>query len=347
MLLIPLVINTGYFVRNQYLFHNPLAPAADNAPLVNETHSPQAILSNVIRDRVLQFGTPSTNFNHWLERSVARMHSDILHVGLSDPATTIPDATFQVNPLLLDEDYAGDPIQALLAIGAALFTFGLAFRRAPPTLLLSYSVGLVLAHVIFGAYLRWQPWHSRLELPLLVLAMPVVATVVAKRTTAALVGALGAAVWIAAVPWVIDNQTRPLVGFAFPTQPRLLPNSATIFNSSRTDLYFAKRPALEGPYLTVAALAVRSGCREVGFWSGAADWEYPLWVLTATPDGRLRVDGVLVDNDSVHASRFGSTPCLIVGVTPTQAASVVVGDVDFVETWTQGGVSLYKPLAGQ
>jgi hypothetical protein len=148
------------------------------------------------------------------------------------------------------------------------------------------------------------------------------------------------------VPWVIENQTRPLVGFAFPTQPRLLPNGANIFNTPRTDLYFAKRPALESPYLTVAAVALRSGCRELGFWSGAADWEYPLWVLTAKPDGQVRVDGVLVDNDSVHASSFGSTPCLIVGVTATQPASVVVSDGDFVKAWAQGGVSLYKPLAG-
>src|SRR2546426_673824 len=99
MLLIPPAINAGYYARNQTVFHNPLAPGADNAQLANATYSPQAIVSTVIRDGVVQFGTPSANLNGWLERGIARVHSQVLHIGLSDPATTFPDATFHVNPL--------------------------------------------------------------------------------------------------------------------------------------------------------------------------------------------------------------------------------------------------------
>jgi len=341
MLLIPVAINGGYFVRNEALFQNPLAPAADNADLVNDVHSPQAIASNLVRDGVLQFGTPSASLNSLIERGISRVHSQVLHIALSDPATTFPNATFQVNSLSLDEDYAGNPIQAILAIAAVLFTFGLALRRAPPPLQLTYSVGLVLACALFAAYLKWQPWHSRLELPVLVVAMPLVGALVATRGKAALVGLLGAAVCVAALPWVIDNQTRPLVGFAFPTQPRLLPDGTTIFSASRTDLYFAKRPELASGYVTVAALAMQSGCREVGFWSGPADWEYPLWVLTTPPAGRSRVDGVIVNNQSIHAPGFASQPCALVAVIPNQPESVVVGGVDFVKSWSDGGVSLY------
>jgi len=346
MVVIPLLINSGYFLRNQNLFHNPLGPAAENASVVNATFRPQAIASNVIRETVLQFGTPSTKFNQWAERQISRVHSQVLHIGLSDQATTFQDAVFHVNPMSLDEDYAGDPLQALLAIAAVLFIFGLALRRAGiGAASLIYAGGLVAAFLFFAAYLRWQPWNSRLELPLLVLSAPLIAVVVASRATMAVAGVMGAVLLIGAVPWVIDNQTRPLVGFALPTQPRLLPDGETIFNVPRTDLYFAKRQQLEATYAAIAAEANQMGCHEIGFWSGPADWEYALWVVANGSVGHSRVDSVLVSNESKDASKFTSKPCLVVSVNPDQAATVAIGGMPFDLSWSQGGVGTYLPSA--
>lgn len=346
---IPLLINSGYYMRNQTLIQNPLAPASDRAMLVNANYGPQAIVSNLLRDAVLQLGTPNTDLNDWLERGVTRAHSQLLHIGLSDPSTTYPGTTFRVNALSMDEDYAGNPIHTLLAMAAVLVTFGLAFRRAPPVLLI-YSGGLVAAFLLFVVYLKWQPWSSRLELPLLVLAGPLIGVVLAKRANAAVVGIFGAALFFAAVPWVIDNQTRPLVGFALPTAinptPRYLHVGATIFNTSRTDLYFVKRQELKHPYVEVVARADQLNCREIGFWSGAADWEYPLWVLANQSSHPSRIDSVFVNNESIQTTRFGPTPCVVVAVTPDQPASVLIDGVEFTKVWSQQGVVLYEHSRG-
>jgi hypothetical protein len=347
MLFIPLVINSGYYFRNEALFHNPLGTNDESVQLVNTSYTPQVIMSNAARDAVLQFGTPNPNLNNWLERAVAKFHSGVLHIGVNDPATTFPGATFQVNALSFDEDYAGDPLQALLAIAAVLAAIGFAFRRGPP-LFLIYSLGLIFAFLTFAAYLRWQPWHARLELPLLVLSAPLIGAVVARLSNFLVLGALGAVLIVAAVPWVIDNQSRPMVGFALPAainaQPRYLPAGETIFNTPRIDLYFVKRPYLEGPYAEAVARAAQTNCREIALWSGADDWEYPLWVLANQSGGQIRIDHIFIGNESIAAHQFGSKPCLILDLTSAQPLSVALNGVRFTQLWSDAGVALYVPV---
>ena len=349
MLCIPLAINAGHYLRNEAVFHNPLGANEESAQLVNTTFTPQAVVSNVVRGATVQLGTPDPTLNHWLERAVAKLHSRVLHIGLNDPATTWPGATFQINSLSFDEDYAGDPLQALLAIAAVLVAIGLSFRRGPP-LLLMYALGLVFAYLTFAAYLKWQPWHARLELPLLVASAPLVGAVAALLSNARVAGALGAVLLVASIPWVIDNQTRPMVGFALPRvinlQPRYLPAGETIFNTPRTDLYFAKRPSLEAPYVDAVAQAARQNCDEIALWSGSDDWEYPLWMLANATNDHMRIDQVLINNQSVSAHQFGSTPCLLVALVSAQPPTVKVDGVEFVQSWIEAGAGLYEPRPG-
>ncbi len=346
MLIVPLVINSGYYLRNEAIFHNPLTASEESVQLVNARFSPRAVASNALRDAMLQFGTPNLSFNIWLEVEVTKVHNRFLHIGVSDPATTWPGTSFQVNAVSFDEDYAGDPLQALLAIAALFAAVFIGLRRGPRRLAL-FSGGLVLAFLLFAAYLRWQPWHSRLELPLLVLSAPLIGTVFARFFNAGVAGVVGAALLVAAVPWVIDNQTRPMVGFALPTaisaQPRYLPVGETIFNVPRTDLYFAKQQTLEAPYVNATAQASQMGCHDIALWSGPADWEYPFWALARQLDGQARIDQVFITNESNGAHRFGSTPCALVAAVPGQPPFVQLGGVKFKQMWTQEGVGFYEP----
>jgi len=341
MIFIPLLINSGYFLRNEALFRNPVSAPQESAQLVNGTFTPQAVLSNVLRDAADQFGT-TASVNDRLTETVAWVHANVLHISPDDPLTTSPGATFRVTPLSFDEDYAGDPLHALLALVATGAGIGWALRRGPP-LIGFYAGALTVAFVLFAGYLRWQPWITRLELPLLVLAAPLIGAIVSRVSGAVLACMVAGVLVVAAVPWVIDNQTRPLAGFAIGRASRSLPAGETIFNTSRADLYFVKRRELKVPYVNAVERAKQAGCAEIGLWSGADDWEYPLWVLAQASDGRARVDQVFVTNESAHAVRFGAVPCMLVAVVPDQPATVDLGGITFTRISSEAGVGVYEP----
>ena len=348
MIAIPLVINSGYYIRNESTFGNPLSASSDVALVANDSITPRGITSNTLRDAVLQFGTPSPLVNAWLGRAVAKVHSQILHIGVNDPRTTWLDTSFAINATSLDEDYAGDPLQALAALVAMIAAFAYLFRRGPP-LPAVYSGCIIVAFLLFAAYLKWQPWHSRLELPLLVVAGPLIGAVAARHLGEVGIGLVAAVMLVAAVPWVIDNQTRPIVGFALPGAvtpvPRLLPDGATIFNTSRTGLYFVKDPQARDPFTRAAADTKQLGCRDIGLWSGPADWEYPLWVLAQQSFAGDRVDQVFVTNSSAQAPSFGAHPCYLVVAVPLANPPVEV-DLDgrvFKVVWAENGLTAYAP----
>jgi len=338
MVAVPLVLNFGMYIRNEVQFQSPLGPSEETATLANATLEPAAIASNLLRDSVLQVGTPFANVNYKLERAVLAVHTRVLHIDVSDPRTTFGTEPFAVNASSLDEDYAGDPLQAILAVVSIVVALIL-WRRAP--LLALYAGALVVTFILFAAYLRWQPWLSRLELPMLVAAGPLIGTVLARWLEGLGVGVVAALLLVVAVPFVIDNQSRPMVGFSFPLNPRLLPEGTTIFNTPREQLYFVKDPSFEVPVRRVAADAQSSGCGEVGMWLRGNDWEYPLWALTG---GRSRFDQAIVANASATATHFGSRPCLLVTTIDAPTPTIELDGALFIETWAENRVALYAPL---
>jgi hypothetical protein len=127
-------------------------------------------------------------------------------------------------------------------------------------------VGCCLAGVIvFNAAFSWQVYHSRLFLPVLVLycgAFGVAADIVDRRcaTTVALV------LLVASVPWLVNNQTRPLFG------------AHSIAHVPRFMQYFRQYPRLEREFVAAAQAIAQARCKEVRLQISNDAWEYPLWV---------------------------------------------------------------------
>src|SRR5207245_8958683 len=139
--------------------------------------------------------------------------------------------------------------------------------------------------LLFCAYLRWQPWHSRLHLPLFVLACPLVAAALGARfgqTTTAAVSA-GLVLW--ALPPTLTNQARPLLG------------AHSVFRDARDTQYFRSWPDLELPYRRTARALRASGCSRLGLYKDVV-WEYPLWPLLRAQSGSVRIEHVGVENAS-------------------------------------------------
>jgi hypothetical protein len=167
-----------------------------------------------------------------------------------------------------------------------------------------YSAALLVCFLLFCGLLRWQPWHTRLHLPLLVLSAPVVAVVLINWRPSVVVTTLAFLV-VSAVPAVLLNPARPLIG------------EHTVLVTDRLDQYFANRPELAESYSQVARQLSDAHCAHIGLASGSDDWEYPLWVsLFRTPLSDIRIEHVQVSNPSADLSnqaQFKSfVPCAVV-----------------------------------
>jgi hypothetical protein len=106
---------------------------------------------------------------------------------------------------------------------------------------------------------------------------------------------------LAAMPWVLLNETRPLVG------------PQTVLQVPRERQYFVVLPDLETPLTWAAAEATASGCQRIGLMISQDHWDYPLWVLLHgghTPS-HVRVQYVDVAGPSARLAESGSVCAII------------------------------------
>ena len=298
--IVALSFSAPHLWRNEQTFGDILGPRASLAPdgrmipgsveyYSNETGSPAAVISNAIRNIGMHLPTPFAPLNAFNLGLVKRLH-EVIGIDMNDPRTSymggLPPDNFDIGKPRYHEDVAGNLLHAvllILSIAMALALPGFSGARGR-----GYALCLVAAFVLFCAKLKWQPWGSRLQLPLFVLGAPLIAvTISALGPRIARVAT--AFILVACLPWVFFNETRSLL--QRPTRKAFWnTEEPTVFNTSREDQYFRNRRHMAEPYRAAVAKVAATGCRNIGLVLGMDDWEYPLWVLLgASQDGRVRL----------------------------------------------------------
>jgi hypothetical protein len=263
--LIVLTLNAGYYTRNLGSTGTLLGSDADSGPgyrYENEIHTPGAIFSNAVRNLGLQ--APQFPLANRLATSAVAKIDRLFGIDPSDPRTTDFAPRFYLPTAPLDDEVA-NPLH-LAAIGLGFLILAIARKRFPPA-----AHGLALS-VLAGAFffclvLKWQPFHSRLHLPLFLLAMPVAALAL-ERGCGRIVTLLFIGLLIAeAVPLVFENYSHPLIG------------PSTVFNRPPDVQRFLIRPEARTDYARALQLLEGRHVRTLGV-IGPADnsgWEYPLF----------------------------------------------------------------------
>lgn len=288
-----LVLNLGAWIRNYSLYGNPLGPPDEGAPALsytNESFSLATTTSNILRNIGIESAVPNDGLDRALEEGIVAVHHWI-GISVDDPSTTWQGTTFHVT-YALHEDVASSPVHMLLVLiclpAAALL------RRLPGRrTIVAYVGAIAAAFLLFCTIFRWQPYHVRLTLPLMLLCAPVIA-LVASRLPRLIQVSIVVLLLILAVPSILLNQSRPLVG------------PLGIFTVDRTQQYFVNRPGLAASYAQATSSLVAAGCRRVGLISGPDDWEYPLWVLMADQRSlSIRIWHVDVTNETAPLQQPG------------------------------------------
>jgi hypothetical protein len=319
-----LTIPSPHLIRNTSLFGSPLGPGADYQNFNNDELTLPIVFANVVRNVGLHLGTPWNEVNTFIQRSIKKM----LGKEINNPSSTWGGEIFNVG-FSFHEDLTGNPIHLLLwGLSAILVLVNRKIREDRN--LLVYSLTLAWAFLLFSMALRWQPWHSRLHLPLFILAAPAVAITFARimsrnqlLVTAFILSGLSS-------PWLFSNASRPLIG------------SNSIFVKPREVQYFVNRPWIEEAYRGAADSACQMSSHNIGLVLGPNDWEYPLWVLLYKEcPGRFHVEHVNVTNISRGLADQDFSPEVIIA-TQTDM-EIQWSSITFREVWSTPGVGVYIP----
>lgn len=285
-----LAVNGAHYYRNYRLFQHPLH--SDVGAYANSYLSAGVFASNVTRNITLHLATPSLDWNRYGVSVIRGLH-DYYGVDMDDPATTWPGTSFEQVRLAPHEDVSGNPLHLCLYLAVIVICAG----KRDGAGMRCYIISVVAGFLLFCLLLRWQPWHSRLQLPLFFLCAPLAGALLANLHRQWLVHGLVGLFSLAALPWLLCNISRPLV-----TLSPLVPGYPdSILTVARQSSYFANRPELEKTYRETARLIAMRAVKNIGLDTGENGnaWEYPLWALTRTRGVEgPRIDHVGVTNIS-------------------------------------------------
>lgn len=321
VVMISFVINFGHYTRNYALYGNPIGPGQEGGSYryANDTFTIPSASSNVIRNIGLHIGTPFGQVNAVLESGIYGLHS-IVGIDPNDPRTTWRGTGFHVARASTHEDLAGNPLHLVLIAGCIPFLFLHGRNKQDARY---YFVCVLAAFLLFSVSLKWQPWHSRLQLPLFVLWSPLIGLVLSEIRSRRFANLIVVILLLGAVPWVVFNSSRPVIG------------ERSIIGTDRDARYFANRPSLYEPYKRSAQFLTGSRCSDIGLTMGGDDWEYPFWVfLSENHRRKVRLEHVNVPNISraeYRNSPFANfTPCAVIVVGADQPSELRVANATYL-----------------
>lgn len=269
-------LNAGHYARNMQVYGHPLTDVHTQEVYVNQKHSGGMMVSNVSRNVALHFGFPGL---HWLaQHGVEEMHN-WMNIQVTDIETTYPGSKFDLPMLSNNEDNASNFLHFLWLSGSIvwLIRYRKPMNRTPYLILLGVVVATFL---LFCAYLKWQPWHTRLHTFLFLLASPLLAVTLAESVK----NGHRWPVWLlvaSAAGFTLTNPFRPLITLPPLTQP-------VSFLQGRAPNYYVNGPEFRHVNGDITSLlnSRSSDSLRIGLVLGEDDFDY-WWYQQLLPSNRL------------------------------------------------------------
>ena len=311
------LLNLPIWWRNQTITGTPLGPveivAEHGAIGDGQGQALQAPLRG-LRMLLINFTTPFPGVNDMLADAIRGLYA---RAGMEAE-----------EPILVygwsHEDLAGSPLHlAATALAAAV---ALA-RWRQHRLAGRYAVCVIAGYLL----LPWvlvnvaRPVNIRYQLPFYLAGAPLVALLFDRWVPSRALGALSGLILLLGLPWLLFNNTRPLVGLRpdagggleFPCIPaNLLGYECTrigsVLTMPRVDILFANAREAEAGTLAVVDALGQGTCRQVGLRIDSHDPEYVFWHLLDAPQSGSRLDTVYAGARLAPLIDPDFRPCAIV-----------------------------------
>ena len=303
------------------------SPDEQEAKSTKPPLSPAFLASNVSRDLALLLSSPMIGVNDFIVFCVWRFH-DLLGISVSEPAITYGGEKFALNSVR-HEDVIGNLPQVLLFLIALCF---LPAANASRSIRLVYAAGIIAVFLALAELLPWQPWHTRVLLPLVLLGCPLTAACLPLAPMGRLFSALCGALVVFAFPFLAENHVRPMLG------------EKSVFSIPRFVQFTRGNFEAYSPYHQAARNMRMRKYRSVGMLTEFDDATYQLWpILNAKRAGHTKLYQIDPNNISLRLPRPPKPEAVLV----TSAAPKDWLDTSYGryrEVWREGNLALYEQL---
>jgi len=281
-----LLLNSGMYAKNYQLYGNPLSNNNDH--ILNGQFSLLVLGTNIVRNLAVHLGVPFPEIN----QMITQLLENILGHYINYAPATFEQSLFQVE-FIIHEDVSGNLPQLIFIIFALIIFLWLGVRKKTE-LIGKYLGGIIVSFLLYCFFIRWQPFASRLHLPLFLLSLPAVTWTFAqvrffnKRIS----GVISLLLIIYSGPFLLLNSSRPLLenrsalgkrGYKVINLVEFY-KYQNIFEADRKQMYFANSKDLYPDYLASTQYLLDKDVDSVGLYLGNNDWEYPFWVLLGSLD---------------------------------------------------------------
>jgi 4-amino-4-deoxy-L-arabinose transferase-like glycosyltransferase len=256
-----------------------------------------SLLKRVLRTAGFNFVTPSYAIN-----------STILKVFERFPAVFDEEYISSWNQVAWShEDTAPNTLHfvlILLSFPVMMWIWYKDGQRLPGIYTLVIATTFLLIPLIIGH--GASIWGMRYQLPFFVLWAPVFGVVASRLRPPGISVFLGGLLLVGAIPWLLFNNTRPLIGrVPWPTRV------GSIINTPTAEIMFAINPALMPSYIEATDVIQASSCKRIGLRIDSDDLEYLFWWLLEAPQSGIQIESVFTYAHLESLIDWEFEPCAI------------------------------------
>ncbi|HLC03027.1 MAG TPA: hypothetical protein VJK02_08320 [Anaerolineales bacterium] len=297
------------------------------SPIANASSGRGTFLARVVRTATFNLATPVPAANEVVLSILRRLPT------IYDDKYISQWRTVQWN----HEDTAPSPLHFLLILTAVGML--LLLRGGPLTgTTRLYALAVLGTYLLIPVVIGHGPsiWGIRYQLPFFVLGAPILAWAVTRPKLQPAAPFLACVLVLLALPWLLFNNTRPLVGLT-PWLTRV----QSILRSPQAEIEFAMYPDRLDEYQAATRLVREAKCDRVGLRIDSHDPEYLLWWLLQSPQSGIRIETIYTPDRLQQLIDPEFHPCAILCTICSGRARLhglpLAGDFDRVDVFLGPG----------
>lgn len=300
-MVLALSLNIKHYSRNYTLNESFLnIDDTEAKAYANEKMNGKLLFSNLIKNSGLHLGYP---VEEYCDTLIRKTHKAI-GVSIDDKNLNYLGIPYQsARAAVTHEDYVTNTVHFILWVFAFFFlVFHFLFSKTRNKTEMIIVAVLVAQILLFTGYLKWQPWHTRLHIPIFILSI-IPITLACQKTK-----------WFKGMVWV----STPLLLYSFmfyflynnlrPIQNNPIYTKNVRIDDNRFKKYFANQLHLYPEYKAILEELYDSNPKKVGL--KMMDWEYPLF--NAYYYDHLQLIAIDVNNNTGSLSQKNNDIDLIV-----------------------------------